>query len=210
MKSFIRYYLLFAIVLMSSCSFDSSTNISGLGDKETKAVKYVKTHLDGARLVKYEIVEEQLPLSVYSDYFKKYRDEVYKAQLDYKSCQTRGIQQGMEKALNTILNCQTEIVDRIHKMSESADTCKYLIVLADVKERSGNPGNLIVAFNPQTLKMEKWISITTPIQNNAALIINSKSQTLLPYSLTMKQNFDSLANTVTNPVDRFILLSSPK
>lgn len=209
MKYLFLYLLVLTGLILTSCS-SKSGKFSNI--KEEKAVDYVRKNLKKqGRLIDYQIVNGPMPIELMPDEFKSYRDAVYKAQLDYRACKVRGLNAGMEKAVNTIAECQEEIKSKIEDMPR--DTNSYIMVLATVQENSaarGRKSNVIAVFNAETLNMEKWATVTTPIQNNAILIANALGGTLLSYGMDMNHNLDSLASAVTSPVVQFILRSTPK
>lgn len=212
MKNLFLIIISLCCLIISSCSSNPGIPINE-NTAEGKALKTVKKQLKRhGVLVSYEIINGQLPIELNSDNFKKYRDAVYKASLDYRSCKVRNLKAGMEKAINTIETCQVEVKDKVEAMVQTNDKTDYLIVLATAKEKGNLHGNssYIAVFNPETMNMEKWITITTPIQNNAILISNAMSDHLMQYGMEMNQNLDSLANTVNNPIVKFILKSNPK
>ena len=193
-------------MLLSSCSGSSA---SGGNTPEEKAVNYVKkqTKKQG-KLVDYQIVNGQWPMEMMADEFKAYRDAVFKAQLDYRACQVRGLKAGMEKAVATIAECQEGVKGKVEELSKTQAGGEHLFVLGTV-ERKGSHSQvgIVVMFNPETMEMEKWETVTTPIQNNAVLLTNALSGSLLDYSMSQSPNLDSLANAVTDPVVKFILKS---
>ena len=191
---------------LSSCSGSSS---SGGNTPEEKAVSYVKKQLKRqGKLVDYQIVNGQLPIEMMADDFKAYRDAVFKARLDYRACQVRGLKAGMEKAVATITECQEGIKSKVDELSQAQTGDEHIFVLGTVEKKgNGNKFNIVVAFNPETMEMEKWETVTTPIQNNAILLTNALSESLLNYGMRQDENLDSLANTVNDPVVKFILTS---
>lgn len=155
-----------------------------------------------------QVVNGELPVALMADEFKAYRDAVFKAQLDYRTCQVRGLKAGMEKAVATIAECQEGVKSRVEELSKGLTGSEHLFVLGTV-ERKGSHSQvgIVVVFNPETMEMEKWETVTTPIQNNAVLLTNALSESLLDYSMSQNQNLDSLANAVNDPVAKFILKS---
>ena len=203
-KLFLGLMVLTAV--LSSCSGGSS---SGGNTPEERAVNYVKKQVKKeGKLVDYEVVNGELPVALMADEFKAYRDAVFKAQLDYRACQVRGLKAGMEKAVATIAECQEGVKSRVEELSKAQTGGEHLFVLGTV-ERKGSHSQvgIVVVFNPETMEMEKWETVTTPIQNNAVLLTNALSESLLDYSMSQNQNLDSLANAVNDPVVKFILKS---
>ena len=198
--------LMVLTAVLSSCSGGSS---SGGDTPEERAVNYVKKQVKKeGKLVDYEVVNGELPVALMADEFKAYRDAVFKAQLDYRTCQVRGLKAGMEKAVATIAECQEGVKSRVEELSKAQTGGEHLFVLGTV-ERKGSHSQvgIVVVFNPETMEMEKWETVTTPIQNNAVLLTNALSESLLDYSMSQNQNLDSLANAVNDPVVKFILKS---
>ncbi|MCH5175867.1 MAG: hypothetical protein J1F40_08265 [Prevotellaceae bacterium] len=199
--------LALAALTLASCTGGAPTE----GGAEALALYHVKSSLGRtAEVIDHQTLTAHLPPAVKADAFKGYRDAVNKARLDYSTSQVRGIQMGMDKALATIETCQTDIAAITRTMAQN-DTTTHLIILATLKEKSGATSHLIAAFSPSTLEPELWLPVTTPVQNNAALIANAQHGTLLtPAAMTASQNLDSLATTVDDPVVQFILRSNPK
>lgn len=198
--------LMVLTAVLSSCSGGSS---SGGDTPEERAVNYVKKQVKKeGKLVDYEVVNGELPVALMADEFKAYRNAVFKAQLDYRACQVRGLKAGMEKAVVTIAECQEGVKSRVEELSKAQTGGEHLFVLGTV-ERKGSHSQvgIVVVFNPETMEMEKWETVTTPIQNNAVFLTNALSESLLDYSMSQNQNLDSLANAVNDPVVKFILKS---
>lgn len=206
MKKPLILILAFVALIISSCTGGAPTD----GGAEAIALYYVKSQLKRtAEVTDYTMLTAPLSPAVNADAFKAYRDAVNKARLDYSTCQVRGIQMGMDKALATIESAQTDVKALADQLS-LADTVNHVIVLATLKENSGLTSQLIAVFNPSTIEPELWLPVTTPVQNNAILIANALHGTLLDYAMTPAQNLDSLAATVADPVVQFILRSNPK
>lgn len=161
-------------------------------------------------MVDHQVVSGQFPAEMMADAFKAYRDAVFKAQLDYRACQTRGLKAGMEKAVATIAECQAGIKSKVEELEKVQANAEHLFVLATIEEK-GRTGKihsgLIVVFNPETLDMEQWVPITTPVQNNAVLITNAVNGSLIDNGMEANQD---LASVATNPIVKFILQSSAK
>ena len=211
MKQFFLCLIAMAAMLLTSCS---SNPASSADTPEEKAVSYVKKQLKrNGKLIDYQVVREQLPAEMMADAFKAYRDAVFKAQLDYRACQTRGLKAGMEKAVATIAECQAGIKSKVEQLEKAQADDEHIFVLATIEEK-GRTGKihsgLIVVFNPETLDMEQWVPITTPVQNNAILLTSVANGAIPDNGMNANQNLDSLASVATNPVVKFILQSSAK
>ena len=206
MKKTLILIFAFTVFILFSCTGGAPTE----GGAEAMALYQVKSQLKRtAEVTDYTTLTATLPPDINADVFKAYRDAVNKARLDYSTCQVRGIQMGMDKALATIESSQLEVKALADQLS-LADTTTHIIVLATLKENSGLTSHLVAAFNPVTLEPELWLPITLPVQNNAILIANAQHGTLVDYAMAPAQNLDSLASTVDDPVAQFILRSNPK
>ena len=206
--------LLFCLVVLLAASMTSCSSNSAPNDNtaEGKAVKFVKKQLKkNGKLLDYQIVNGQLPVEIMADEFKAYRDAVFKARLDYRACQVRGLKAAMEQNIAKIQSCQELVKDKVAVLSKAQADSEYVIMLATVEEK-GRAGkfqcHLIAAFNPETLELEKWLPITTPVKNNAIMIVNALNNSLL--EADDNQDMDSLAAKTTDPVVQFILKSTPK
>lgn len=212
MKKFVFVLAFISSIFLAACSNGTSSDNSSDGSDSDKAVNYVKKHLErGEKLVGYEIVTGTLPVAVEPDAFKSIRDAVNKANLDYQTCKVRGLETGMQKALQTLETCQEEIKSKLKNMDK--DESQYEIVLATI-HKNGMPEDhntgLIVAFNPETQKMEKWIIVTTPIQNTAVLLAYAENGDLSQFGITGSPDTNGLANKVSDPVMKFILTTTAK
>ena len=206
MKNLFLCLMVLAAGVLSSCSGGSA---SGGNTPEEKAVNYVKKQVKKeGKLVDYQVVSGEWPIELMADAFKAYRDTVFKAQLDYRACQVRGLKAGMEKAVATIAECQEGVKSKVEELEKAQTGGERLFVLGTVERKgSRSQSGIVVVFNPETMEMEQWATVTTPIQNNAVLLTNALSESLLNYGMRQDENLDSLANTVNDPVVKFILTS---
>ena len=206
MKKTLLFTLSLVVFILSSCTGGAPTD----GGVEALALYQVKSQLKRtAEVTDHVVLTATLPPDINADAFKAYRDAVNKARLDYSTCQVRGIQMGMDKALATIESSQSEVKALADQLAQ-ADTTTHVIVLATLKEKSGLTSHLVAAFCPATLEPELWLPVTVPVQNNSILIANAQHGTLADYAMAPAQNLDSLASTVDDPVVQFILRSNPK
>lgn len=192
---------------MASCSSNIAPNDN---TQEGKAVKFVKKQLKkNGKLLDYQIVNGQLPAEVMADEFKAYRDAVFKARLDYRACEVRGLKAAMEQNIAKIEKCQELVKEKAEELTKAQADSEHLIVLATVEEK-GRAGkfqsHLIAVFHPETLELEKWLPITTPVKNNAIMIVNAQNGTLL----NADEDPESLTGKTEDPVVQFILRSNPK
>lgn len=202
-KLFISLSILMSFVL-SSCGGGNVSLDPNMPPHERKAVSSVIGHLEhGESLVDYEVMEGAMPVELMTDEFKRYRDEVNKAGLDYNSCKTRGIDSGMEKAKKKIMDDQEEIQTRISNWKVEQGTSKYIFVLATIKERNGSVKKEIAAFNPVTGQHDFTMPLTKPVVNNAALILNAANSTLFEYATDGNHDTKALVPK-DNPILQFI------
>lgn len=200
------------VTFLSSCG-GNSENYEGLTPEERDAVNYVKHHLERKeKLIEFEIARGPMPAELMTDAFKKYRDGVNKAGMDFNSCQVRGIESGMQKALEKIAEAQNEIVTKCDQWRIEQGTSEFLFVLATYRT-AGNPqpgtAKLIAAFNPVTHQNDFMLHLTKPVVNNAAMIYNALNGTLFEYATNQSEDLKTLASKVENPVIKFIFETDP-
>ena len=215
MKKILFLFSIFTL-LLGSCSGNSnsaSADEEGLTPQQRDAVRHVKNHLDkNEKLVSYEIAEGSMPAALMTDEYKKYRDGVFKAGLDYVNCLKRGLTGPAEQQAQKILDYQSEINTKIQDWEQEQGTSKYLFVLADIqnKRNSNHPySKLIAVFNPVTMQNDFWLPLTTVFVNNAALILNAQAGTLVEYATNPQFDYKSLLQGVDNPVLQFIFNADP-
>ena len=204
----------FLILFVASCGRGgASIDDPSLTPEEKDDVAYVKRNLEkGERLEEYIVARGAMPVELMADDFKRYRDEVYKAGLDYNSCKTRGIAQGMEKAQNKILTIQAEIVSKCSEWQVSQGTSEYIFVMATVKgpvSKGGKLSKLIAVFNPVTDQHDFTLPLTTPVVNNASMILSALNGELFSYATDGTYDKKLLAGKTTNTVVKFILEADP-
>lgn len=208
MKKISLFISLFTLLLVSSCGSKMVPGEENLTPDELKAVNHVRNYLSRSEsLDSIEIVTEPMPAELMTDEYKGYRDDVYKAGLDYNSCKTRGIEQGMVKANEKILEVQNEIQTKVAQWRTEQGTSKYLFVLATVKTSNGGYNKLIAAFNPVTLQNDFMFPLTKPFVNNARMIQNAMNGTLFQYATDTNGTSPSINSN--DPVVNFVLLANP-
>lgn len=212
MKKIITSTLLLSSILfvMGSCSGKGHQE-ENLTPLQSQAVKYVKSHLEhGQKLVDCEVVEEPMPAAIMEQPFLNLRNVVFKAGLDYQSCQTRGLEAGMAMAEDKISQARVQILSTDSILTQDIGDTNSLIVLAKVKSSrslDGQPSSLIVVFDPSTMEAKEWIPVTAPVQNTVALIVCAKDHTLSEYAKEQNHETSLLASKVTDPVLKFVLES---
>ncbi|MCH5234627.1 MAG: hypothetical protein J1E16_04980 [Muribaculaceae bacterium] len=193
-------------VLFASCGGSSVKIDSNLNSEEANAViKTEKSLPRGAKMESYEVVKSKLPLALLAEEYKDYRDQAYKARLDYRVNMTRGLQQVAEKNLQTLQNIQNIIKEKSKNLESTSP--EYIFVLAEVKERERNDGKLtgyISVFDSNDLEQVDLIQVTTPLYNNAVMVTEALEGTLE----NPDQNTDNLKSS--NLIVNFILNSNPK
>lgn len=214
MKKLFFTLSLMIMMVCSSCYRDAKAiDDANLSPQEREAIGYVKKHLDKKeRLIEADVARGPLPVELMADDFKKYRDDVYKAGLDYKSCQTRNIAVGMEKAQNKIMTDQAEIVAKCAEWQVEQGTSEYLFVLATIEALGNNTKYIkkeIGVFNPVTLQNDFILPITKPVQNTAAMILSASNGELFQYATDGAYEIKALASKTTNPILQFILEADP-
>lgn len=211
MKNLFLTSILMIALVLSSCTSGSAPKGNS---QEEKAVSSVKMRLESnAKLVDYQVVKGQIPIEMMADELKPFRDIVFKARLDYGTCKVRGLEAGMEQALAKIKECQEGIKGIAEEFAKAQTRSEHIFVLATIEEKSAvgkKQSSLIAVLNPRTKEIEKWEPITTPIKNNAVMVVKAMRGTLLDDGADSNQNISSLADAETNPIVKFILKSTPK
>lgn len=209
MKKFCFLFAAIFALFMASCGGSSVKVDENLASDEAKAVATTEKSLPrGDKIESYEVVKEKLPLALLEPEYKTLRDKVNKAQIDYRTNMTRGLQQVAQKNLETLQNIQSEIMEKASNLESSSP--EYIFVLANVKEKIRKDGNLtgfISIFDSQTLEQVDLVQVTTPLFNNAVMV--SKA---LDGSLANPENNFQAGEKISssNPVVNFILKSNPK
>lgn len=206
MKKFILFCLPLIALIFSACG--GSVKIDeNLSPEETQAVRKTESALPaGTKLQNYEVVKAKLPLALLADEYKSFRDDAYKARLDYRTNVTRNLPQIAEKNLQTLKTIQSEIINK--DSSLNAQSPEYIFVLADVKERERRDGNLtafIAVFDPENVEQVDFVQVTKPLYNNAVMVTEALDGTLANPDPADEANLKS-----ENPVVNFILKGSPK
>lgn len=211
MKKTIGFLALALIFVMASCGGGKETTDQNLTPIQREAVTYVKKHLERHdKLVDYQVVEEPVPAAIFEQPFLNLRNVVFKAGLDYQSCKTRSLEAGMKMAEEKIEQARTEILATDSMINQNLGGKDYLIVLAKVKSPKsldGQPGSLIVVFDPSTMEAKEWIPVTGPVQNNVALVMCAEDNLLQEYAKEQNHEAGMLASKTTDPVLKFVLES---
>lgn len=208
MKKYFSIIITAFVLFMASCGGSMKID-NNLSSDEAKAVVATEKSLPrGVKIESYEVVKSKLPLALLESEYKNMRDKINKAQIDYKTNMTRGLQEVAQKNLETIKNCQVEIAEKAANLN--ATSPEYIFVLASVKESQRKDGKLtgvITIFDPSTLEKVDFIQVTTPLFNNAVMVTKALEGSLA----NPTDNFLSNENLEsTNPVVNFILHSNPK
>lgn len=196
------------LLIMGSCG--GSVKIDpNLSKEEVQAVEMTEKSLSrGDKIENYKVVKGKLPLALLETEYKSYRDQVYKAQIDYVNCVKRGLDDAAQKNLGTLEAIQQSIVENSKNLE--AQSPEYIFVLADVKERSRKDGNLtgfISVFDTSTLQQVDLIQVTTPLYKNAIMITQALEGTLANPAKADPSPTDLHPE---NQVVQFIFSSHPK
>ena len=216
MKKIISFASMFLLLLVTSCSNggNTQTDNADLSPKERDALKHTIDKLNShEELESFEIVEGKMPVELMTDEFKKYRDDVFKTGMDYNNCLKRGLQDEADKQAQKLLRYQEEILVKATEWQEgTGGTSNYLFVLATIKDSSNTThplSKVISVYNPVTMQHDFWMPLTTPIVNNAALILNAVNGSLLEYATNPAYETKALADSINNPVLKFIFDADP-
>ena len=209
MKSLKAIFPIALILILTACGGKNESADQNLTPLQNQAVTYVKKHLNkGDKLESYQVVEEPMPASILEQPFLNFRNIVFKAGLDYQSCKTRGLEGGMKTAEEKLVNARTQIIETENFLTQNIGSSNSVIVLAKVKTPRSHDGNLqslVAVFDPSTMENTEWIPVTTPVQNNVALVICANDSTLFEYAREQNHETKMLAAKVSDPVLKFVL-----
>ena len=211
MKKYFNPLLVLSLFLVLTACGNKENGYENLTPLQSQAVSYVKKHLErGDKLLDCQVVEEPMPVSILEQPFLDLRNEVFKAGMDYQSCQTRGLEAGMKMAQNKIDTARVKILSTEEMLTKNIGSNQSVIVLANVKmKRHHEPSSLIVVFDPETMEVKEWIPVTVPVQNTVALVVCAKDNTLTEYAREMNHDTSMLTGRVTDPVLKFVLDANP-
>lgn len=182
-----------------------------MSSKEDKALEYIKTHLKkDYELKSYSFVEGQWPIEMTID-LKRINSQLLDDVIKYHQLTihpSARTSKYLEDFKNKVAHAENNILESV-KVAESKRSEKtFLMALVTMKYDDGKEVDYfkqIIAFNPETLEKEYWEPLGSA-PGNALLIVNAERGTLADYELSKKgYNIDSLANTVSDPVLKFIL-----
>ena len=204
-SGFLKTGLVWLTLAFVSCG--SSVKIDpALSSEEAKAVVKTENSLPrSTKIESYEVVKSTLPLALLDNEFKNLRDQANKARIDYRTNMTRGLQQVAQNNLETLKNIQNIIIEKSVNLASSSP--EYIFVLANVKEkerRDGHSTGIIAIYDQTNLEQVDLIQVTTPLYNNAVMVTEALSGTLV----NPDQDKEILKSD--NPVVNFILHSHPK
>lgn len=210
MKNFITQSILVLSmsVITVSCGRSSVKINPDLNETEVECVLKTENSLSRTdKIENYTVVYSTLPLSLLESEYKDFRDQVYKARLDYINCIKRGLEQPAQKQLDILKQIQDIILEKDSIIN--ATSPEFLFVLAEVKENTRRDGNLtgyIAVFDPTTLEKVDLLQVTTPLYNNAVMMTEAINGTLAD-SQYVNQSSGKMQSA--NPVVNFILQSHP-
>lgn len=209
MKKIFSLFALCSLIFITSCGGSDNKEDANLSPNQKQAVAYVRSHLErGVKLADYEVVEEAMPVELLEGEFQSIRNGVFKAGLDYLSCQTRSLDAGMEMAREKISAYQEEIQAKVSELKNKYGNTQMIIVCGKVETKATfevAPQSLVVVFNPDTMEPECWIPVTVPVQNNAGMVLNGINGTLFDYSINPDHDFKAMADETSDPVVKFVL-----
>lgn len=198
------------VVLLGMVSCGGSVKIDpNLSKEEAQAVVMTEKSLPtGDKMVSYQVVKEKLPLALMDSEYKSYRDQAYKAQLDYRACVTRGLTEAAQKNVEILQGLQSSIREKSKQLESQSP--EYIFVLAEVKERTrrdGKNSSFIGVYDPETMQQVDLIQATTPVYKNAVMVTQALDGTLCDPAKADPAP-DQISST--NPVVQFVLSSNPK
>ena len=202
-----------ALLLLASCGGHNSKTDPKLSPIQNEAVASVRAHLEKKdKLMEYKVVEEIMPAAILEQPFLNLRNAVFKAGLDYQSCKTRGLETGMETAMNKIDAARQQVLETENTINNNIGDSKSIIVLGKIKTPKSHDGNLqslVVVFDNSTMEIKEWIPVTTPVQNTVALVVCANDNTLAEYAKEQNHDTKVLAGKVNDPVLKFVLEANP-
>lgn len=197
------------LIVLTACGGNKENADANLTPLQNQAVTAVKRHLERRdKLVEYQVVEEPMPAAILEQPFLNLRNTVFKAGLDYQSCKTRGLDAGMQMAQDKLDSARQQILATEKMINENIGGAESVIVLAKVKTPKSHDGNLqsiVAVFDQSTMELKEWIPVTTPVQNNVALVVCANTNTINEYAREQNHETAMLAATVTDPVLKFVL-----
>ena len=220
-------FILFSLfgLLLFSCSGQKDSSGKSLTSDEEKVLSTLKGLIGNKfEIGSIDIITEQKPV-IFS---QEMSNATFKAKLNKFNPQeelgyieTNSIPELKERAQKryneSILRIDTiqQVIQEIYnKSSDRSSTKRYAIILTiliddDGFNRKAEKGIMIcdIPIDDEThfKKSVKTYPIDDELIEKAAAIANALNGTLLDYETTENQNLDSLAQTVSDPVLKFIL-----
>lgn len=203
--------LISVLVVFASCgsSQKDSTGKSHSSQEEKALESITSTLKPNESLVEYIFTDGQIPSSLIIDLFDEKMDlsnalNAYSlgCRFQHKEIDT----QEQESIINDKLDKFNKAITELQSKRSNKD---YVLCLGIVKFDDGETFNLskhIYALDSENGKIEHQYLVNPGSIENAAIIENIKSGTFANYEINKENyNLDSLANTVSDPVLKFIL-----
>lgn len=210
-KNYLKICTTFVLLLSLGCGrVDSGIDGSSLTEEQAHAVRLMKKAMPKRSkfIATPQVTEGAFPVEVLTDEFKSLRDAINKAHIDLRTNQTRNLQLAIEKSQSSLAEYQNEVDNLVDRYQKEYDRKKYLIVMA-IFQQSVNGVNqqskVIGIFNPDNDQLVKYVPVTEAVVNNTIMIVNAKNGEIPKYGFNMGQDLNALAQTVNNPVIKFIL-----
>ena len=206
-------FILFSLfgLLLLSCSGQKDSSGKTLSSDETEIIENYKGSLNkGYSLVSYQIIEGNLPYQLWIDLSLE-NNWIFKERLDYlRSLKSESSYRDKYIADNIkdFQRYQDYILAEIEKAQDDPKTKRnFIIILANIEYDDGlemQKFKKIVAYNPET--REKVLSENIPYTATLLSELALRNE-IVKYGTRVDEpfNVDSLAQTVSDPVLKFIL-----
>lgn len=204
-----------ALIILSlsffACSKQKDSSGKTLSSDETEIIENYKGSLNkGYSLVSYQIIEGNLPYQLWIDLSLE-NSWIFKERLDYLSSlksESSYRDKYIADNIKDFQRYQDYILAEIEKAQDDPKTKRnFKIILANIEYDDGlemQKFKKIVAYNPET--REKVLSENIPYTATLLSVLASRNE-IVKYGTRVDEpfNVDSLAQTVSDPVLKFIL-----
>ena len=194
-----------------ACAKQKDSSGKSLTSEEEKAVEFVNSHLDkGFSLVDFQVVKNHLPYQLWLDLSLVQR-RLFDEKWDYKramelSDDNPRKEERLQFHKQWIEKYQSDIIEKIDvAKKDKKGERTFILVLATLEKDDGIESNrfkIITAFNSETGEKVLWEKVP---RTNAILTTVASAGDIFNYETNEDYNLDSLIQTVSDPVLKFIL-----
>ena len=203
-------FILFSLfgLLLFSCSGQKDSSGKNLSKTEIKAIEYVQNHLKkNVFLDDYIVIKGNMPI-YFSEKFDFPAERISREKFDHITGGMWHSDHVREMALNSIKEYESTICELVNDLEGKKSERELILILANFKHDDGittDYSKALIAFDPDTGDEIKWQSINNDIRFHTRLGITAQSSDMVNYVINNDYNLDSLAQTVSDPVLKFIL-----